>query len=194
MAFQLSSTAFWFPQRLSAFLNGFLIFLNGCPLSKKSKKIYLRRQVSKRLLFELCISRHLLSELCNSCYNVYISPNNRRRNQFKNKSDKAMHNDQSSSAGNLSARRSRSRSRSPSRSCFCSWSCSCSSNRSYSNHHVDQDDRKPSAAPKQGYSPKRGYLYSSESDDGGCIHCPDKSDTVFATFSAPKAKKKRTQK
>jgi hypothetical protein len=26
------------------------------------------------------------------------------------------------------------------------------------------------------------------------IHCPDKSDTVFATFSAPKAKKKCTQK
>jgi hypothetical protein len=76
MAFHLSSTVFCFPQRLSAFLNCFPIFLNGFPLSEKSKKIYLRRQVSKRLLFELCISRHLLPELCNSCYNVYISPNN----------------------------------------------------------------------------------------------------------------------
>jgi hypothetical protein len=45
-----------FRQRLSAFLNGFPIFLNGFPLSEKSKKIYLRRQVSKRLLFELRIS------------------------------------------------------------------------------------------------------------------------------------------
>jgi hypothetical protein len=67
--------AFCFPQRLSAFLNGFPIFLNGFQLSKKSKKIYLRQQVSERLLFELCISCHLLSELRNSCYNVYISPN-----------------------------------------------------------------------------------------------------------------------
>jgi hypothetical protein len=63
-----------------------------------------------------------------------------------------------------------------------------------SNHHDDQDDRKPSAAPKQGYSSKHGYSYSSESDDGGRIHCPDKSNTVFATFSAPKTKKKHTQK
>ena len=53
---------------------------------------------------------------------------------------------------------------------------------------MDQDDCKPSAAPK------RQYSYSSESDNGGRIHCPDKSDIVFATFSAPKAKKKRTQK
>jgi hypothetical protein len=37
-------------------------------------------------------------------------------------------------------------------------------------------------------------LYSSKSDNGGCIHRPDKSKSVFATFSAPKAKKKRTQK
>ncbi len=66
--FLLSSTAFCFPQRLSAFLNGF-------PLFKKSKKIYLWRQVSKRPLFELRISRHLLPKLRNSCYNVYISPN-----------------------------------------------------------------------------------------------------------------------
>ncbi len=66
--------------------------------------------------------------------------------------------------------------------------------RSYSNHHVDQDDRKLSAAPKQGYSPKHRYSYSSKSDNGGRIHHPDKSNTVFATFSAPKAKKKRTQK
>ncbi len=62
--------AFCLPQRLSNFLNGF-------PLSKKSEKIYLRWQVSKRLLFELRISCHLLSELCNSRYNVYISPNRR---------------------------------------------------------------------------------------------------------------------
>ncbi len=66
--FLLSSTAFCFPQRLSDFLNGF-------PLSKKSEKIYLRRQVSKRLLFELHIFCHLLSKLHNSRYNVYISPN-----------------------------------------------------------------------------------------------------------------------
>jgi hypothetical protein len=74
MAFQLSSTVFCFPQQLSAFFNGFLISLNGFPLSKKSKKIYLWRQVYKRSLFELRISRHLLPELCNSRYNVYISP------------------------------------------------------------------------------------------------------------------------
>jgi hypothetical protein len=50
--FLLSSMAFCFPQWL------FDLFLNGFPLSKKSKKIYLRRQVSERLLFELRISRH----------------------------------------------------------------------------------------------------------------------------------------
>ncbi len=72
-AFRLSSTAFCFPQRLSAFFNGFPIFLNGFPLSEKSKKIYLRRQVYERSLFELRISCHLLPKLCNSCYNVYIS-------------------------------------------------------------------------------------------------------------------------
>jgi hypothetical protein len=51
---------FYFPQRLSAFhkgflifLKGFLIFLKGFPISKKSEKIYLPRQVYKRLLFEL---------------------------------------------------------------------------------------------------------------------------------------------
>jgi hypothetical protein len=115
-------------------------------------------------------------------------------NHFKKRSEKAMHNDQSSSAGNLSKRRSQSRSRSPLRSCSCSRSHSCSSSRSYSNQHVDQDDPKPSAAPKQGYSSKHEYSYSSKSDAGGRIHCPDKSNTVFATFSAPKAKKKRTQK
>ncbi len=42
---------------------------------------------------------------------------------------------------------------------------------------------------------KRGYSCSSKSDDGRCIHCPDKSNTVFATFSAQVAKKrKRPQK
>jgi hypothetical protein len=63
--------AFCFPQWLSAFFNGFSIFLDGFPLSEKSKKIYLRQQVS---LFKLRISRHLLPKLCNSRYNVYISP------------------------------------------------------------------------------------------------------------------------
>jgi hypothetical protein len=91
--------AFHFLQRLSAFfngfpifLNGFPIFLNGFPLSKKSKKIYLRRQVYERSLFELRISRHslpklrnrhllpklhnchLLPELCNRHYNVCTTP------------------------------------------------------------------------------------------------------------------------
>jgi hypothetical protein len=66
-SFLLSSTAFRFLQRLSAFYNGFPIFLNGFPISEKYKKIYLRRQVYERLLFELCISRHLLPELRNSC-------------------------------------------------------------------------------------------------------------------------------
>jgi hypothetical protein len=42
--------------------------------------------------------------------------------------------------------------------------------------------------------PQRRYSYSSKSDGGGRIHHPDKSNTVFATFSTPKAKKKRTQK
>ncbi len=81
IGFLLSSMAFCFLQRLFAFFNGFLtffngfpIFLNGFPLSKKSKKIYLRRQVYKRSLFELCISRHLLPELCNSRNIDYISP------------------------------------------------------------------------------------------------------------------------
>ncbi len=65
-------TAFWFLQRLSVFfdafllsvkafkflifLNGFPIFFNAFPLSKKSGKIYLWRQVHKRLPSELCIS------------------------------------------------------------------------------------------------------------------------------------------
>jgi hypothetical protein len=80
--------AFRFLQRLSAFFNsfptffngfptffnGFPIFLNGFPLSKKSKKIYPRRQVYKRSLFKLCIFRHLLPELRNSRFIVYISP------------------------------------------------------------------------------------------------------------------------
>jgi hypothetical protein len=65
-SFPLSSTALQFLQWLSNFFNGFSIFLNGFPLSKKSEKIYLRRQVYKRLLFELYMSRHLLPELRNS--------------------------------------------------------------------------------------------------------------------------------
>ncbi len=82
-----------------------------------------------------------------------------KRNHFKKKSDKAMHNDQFflSSTINLSERKSQSCSRSPSRSH--SQSCSCSSNRSYNNHHVDQDNCKPSVAPKH------GYLYSKEDND-----------------------------
>ncbi len=78
IGFLLSLTAFrflqWlshFLQRLSAFSNGFPnfsngfpIFLNGFPLSKKSKKIYLWREVYKRLLFKLRIFRHLLPKLC----------------------------------------------------------------------------------------------------------------------------------
>jgi hypothetical protein len=72
---------FCFPQCLSAFcngfpifLNGFPIFLNGFPLSEKSEKIYLQRQVYKRLLFELCISRHLLSKLCSLRTTMSTSP------------------------------------------------------------------------------------------------------------------------
>jgi hypothetical protein len=119
----------------------------------------------------------------------YKNKDDCKRNHFKKKSNKAMHNDQSSSlsAGNSAGKRSHSCSRSPLSSL--SWSRSCSSSRSNNNHNVAQDDRKPSTLPK------RGYLYSSESDDGGRIHCPDKSGTVFATFSTPTAKKsKHTQK
>jgi hypothetical protein len=58
--------AFRFLQWLFDFFNGFLIFLNGFPLSKKFEKIYLRRQVYERSLFELRISRHSLPELRNS--------------------------------------------------------------------------------------------------------------------------------
>ncbi len=71
--------------------------------------------------------------------------------------------------------------------------CSHSSSRSYNNHHVDQNNRKPSADPKHGYSLKHGHSYSKDNNDGH-YDPPDKSDTVFATFSAPKAKKKHTQK
>jgi hypothetical protein len=79
----------------------------------------------------------------------YKKKDDSKHNHFKKKSNKAMHNDQSSlsSTGNLSGRRSCSCSRSPLRSC--SWSCSCSSSRSYDNHHVAQDVRKPSVLPKQ---------------------------------------------
>jgi hypothetical protein len=54
--FPISSTPFRFLQGLSAFFNGFPIFLNGFPLSKKSGKIYLWRQVYERLLSKLRIS------------------------------------------------------------------------------------------------------------------------------------------
>ena len=66
--FLLSAMPFYFPQRFAAFCKGFLIFLkgfpislDGFPLSEKSKKIYLRRQVHKRLLFELRNSSPLCS-------------------------------------------------------------------------------------------------------------------------------------
>jgi hypothetical protein len=66
--FLLSATPFYFPRRFSAFrkcflifLKGFLIFLDGFPLSEKSKKINLRRQIYKRLLFKLCDSLPLRS-------------------------------------------------------------------------------------------------------------------------------------
>ncbi len=56
------------------------------------------------------------------------------------------------------------------------------------NHHVKQHDRKPSAAPK------RGCSYYEDNDDRH-YHRPDKSDSVFATLSAPKAKRNNcTQK
>jgi hypothetical protein len=122
----------------------------------------------------------------------YDKKDNCKRDHLKKKSDEAMRNDQSSSAGDLSEQRSQSCSRSPSRSCSRSWSRSCSSSRSYSNHHVEHDNRKPSAAPKQWYSPKHRYSYSKDNDDEH-IHHPGKSDTVFATFSALMKKKKRTQ-
>ncbi len=118
----------------------------------------------------------------------YDKKDDRKRDYSKKKSNKAMHNDQSSksSAGNLSGKRSWSHSRSSLRSW--SWSRSCSSSQSYDNHHVNQDDHRLNPPFKHGYS------YSSKGDDGKHIHRPDKSNTVFATFSAPKAKKKRTQK
>jgi hypothetical protein len=58
--------AFRFLQRLSDFLQRISSFLNGFPLSEKSKKIYLWQEVYERLLFELCIFYHLLPELRNS--------------------------------------------------------------------------------------------------------------------------------
>ncbi len=113
----------------------------------------------------------------------YDKKDDRNCDYSKKKSDKAMHNDQSSSssAGNLSGRRSQSCSRFSLHSCSCSRSCS--SSRRYDNHHLDQDDCKPSIALK------RRYLYSKDNNDG-YYHCPDKNNTVFTTFSAPKAKKK----
>ncbi len=63
-----------FLQRLSDFPQWPSKILNGFSLSKKSEKIYLRREVYKRSLFELCIFRHLLShsrsELRNTRYNT----------------------------------------------------------------------------------------------------------------------------
>ncbi len=55
---------------------------------------------------------------------------------------------------------------------------------------MSHDDCKLSALPKHGYS------YSSESNDSRrSINCPDKKHDVFATFSAPTAKRgKRAHK
>jgi hypothetical protein len=47
--------------------------------------------------------------------------------------------------------------------------------------------------PSKGIYPSMG-TYSSDSDDSGCIHHPDKGNTIFATFSDSNAKKKRAQK
>ena len=55
--FPISSPAFRFLKRLSDFFNGFPIFLNGFPLSEKSGKIYLWRQIYERSLSKLRISR-----------------------------------------------------------------------------------------------------------------------------------------
>ncbi len=60
------------------FLNGFPISLNGFPLSKKSKKIYLRRQVYKRSPFELRISCHSLPKL----RNCHLLPELRNRHSL----------------------------------------------------------------------------------------------------------------
>ncbi len=54
---------------------------------------------------------------------------------------------------------------------------------------MSHGDRKASAHPKH------EYLYSSEDNDDGCVYCPDKNGTIFATFTTPKVKKnKRTPK
>jgi hypothetical protein len=110
----------------------------------------------------------------------YNKKDDHKPNHFKKKSDEAMHNDQSSlsRAGSLSGKRGRSWSPLRSRSC----SHSCSSSRSYESQNVEQHDQKPSAVPK------RGRLYSKDNDNGH-YHRPDKSDSLFATFSAPKAKR-----
>ncbi len=115
----------------------------------------------------------------------YAQKDDCRHNHSKKKRNKAMHYDQYSllSVGNSSGRRNCSCSRYP--SCSCSWSCSFLSNRSYNNHHVAQDDCRLTVPLKC------GYLYSSKSDNGGCFHHPDMSNTVFATFFTPIAKKSK---
>ncbi len=84
IGFLLSSTAFRFLQWLTTFFNGFLLsstafwlsstafWLSSMAfqLSEKSKKIYLRRLVYERSLFELRIFFHSLSELHNFHYNT----------------------------------------------------------------------------------------------------------------------------
>jgi hypothetical protein len=61
MPFNLPRHLSAFPKGFLIFLKGFLIFLNSFPLSKKSEKIYLWRQVYKRLIFKLRNSLPLCS-------------------------------------------------------------------------------------------------------------------------------------
>ena len=108
-------------------------------------------------------------------------------NQFKKK-EAVMHNDHSSSSSGDTLSRKRHCSWSKSPSCSCSYSCSClrRSKRSYANHHVATDDHKQSGCLK------RKYLYSKdEVNEGNGVHCPEKGDSTFATFTAPKRKKKK---
>jgi hypothetical protein len=120
---------------------------------------------------------------------LYKKKDDCKQNHFKKKGDKAMHNDQPSSSStdtlSLSGKRSHSCSRSPSCSCSCSCLSLISSRRSYTSHHVSYDDRISSGPPK------RKYLYSSEDDDDGCLHHPNKSNTVFTTFATPKVKQSK---
>ncbi len=103
-------------------------------------------------------------------------------NHFKKKSNEAIHNDQSSSS---STGKFAQKKESTSISFVLSLSFSLllkQQKLQKSSHHVKQHDHKPGAAPK------RGCLYSVDDDDRH-YHCPDKSDSVYATFFALKAKR-----